>query len=245
MRPVPFEHPDWERAATLSGAKAATLVPYMRRLMGTDLTNPEGVDDWIKVLRELVDGSDVSSAADLVLPWFVESSRGKSLAEQAQVWGLVGEVELGALTDGNASSKREETLKAAAEVALERRGEGTGKMLNEHSAMIAALHQLPDWGRVFLLRLVLMGLRYIACPECGELLDIEWERRWLVGRGRVTQGLPNAQRSQVLQLIRETAIEHRAPALEAVEQLSGTVQCPSCSATNDCMAMIAHPRRAP
>lgn len=245
MRTVPFDATEWESARTLSGARASSLSPCIRRLAACSWRDPASVSDWVKITREIVDGPEVSVACELVLPWLVELCRGRPLVEQAQAWGLIGEVELGRLTGVSTGPTIESVIKAAAEVALEHPGGGQAKAQNEHGAMIAALPDLPEWGRMLVLRLVLIGQRYVSCPSCEELLDLEWDGHWRIG-GAPVEPLPlSAQRQGVVGVILSRANEHRAPALQAIEELSGTLRCPAYSASTDCMAMIARPQLAP
>jgi hypothetical protein len=245
MSMVSFDAAKWESATTLSGAKASDLLPYIQRLSVSDWSERSSASDRIKIAREIVDGPNVSAASELVLPWLVEVSRGRALVEQAQGWGLIGEVELGRLSGGDAGPTLETVLEGASEVALEHVGEGRARAQNEHAAMIAALPNLPDWGRMLLLRLVLIGQRYVACPACEELLDLEWEGHWQVGGQRVDPMPLSPQRQEVVNVIIGRATEHRAPALQAVGELSGAVKCPACGAKTDCMEMIAYPLSAP
>jgi hypothetical protein len=243
MKLVPFDSDDWESVRTLSGAKASSLVPALRRLASSDWTRPEAARDWVEVRQEIVDGSDVSAATEVVLPWIIELSRGRSSAELLQTWTVVGEVELGRLSGENETSTTEAVLKEAALMANEQAGRGMAKSQKEHGAMISALPELPEWGRMLVLRLVVLGQRYAACRACGELLDLEWDGHWHVGGQTVERKPLQPERQRVVELTQLRAGVHGAAALEAIEELAGVLRCPACGAENDCMALIAYPQQ--
>lgn len=245
MKLIPLDAKEWESVKTLSGANVSSLVPAFRRLAISDWSSAAAAQDWVDIRRAVVDGSDVSGAAELVLPWVVELSRGRAPAEQLQGWIAIGEVELGRLSaNGGATDEAIlAVLKEAAAVAKEQAGQGTARSQNEHGAMISTLAELPAWGRMLVLRLVVLGQRYTTCPACGELLDLEWDGRWLIGGQPVERRTLASDRQRVVELIRLQARAHRAPALEAIEELAGAIRCPTCGAENDCMALIAQPQQ--
>ena len=217
MKLTPFESSEWESRRTLSGAKASTLVSALRRLASSDWSSSVAVNDWLAIRQEAVDGAEVSDATKLIVPWIVELSRGRGFPDVLQAWASIGEFELARLIGGGAEAD-EAALAAAAELANEQAGRGTAKSQNEHDAMIGSLTELPDWGRLLVLRLVLLGHRYAHCPTCGELLDLEWNGRWLVDGHTVDPRPTPLDRRPVVDISKSRALAHHATALMAVEE---------------------------
>lgn len=245
MSPEPLDSLLWKSTSAFSGS-AAELVPVIRRIQkSNDWAKADAVaDDWAVLSREIVDGSDLSPAVRLVLPWVVELSRGRRPDELMQAWALIGEVEIGRLL-GKHEPSANPVLNDAAEVAGLAPGTGLTSMQNELAAAICLLPILPDWGRLVILRMVVLGQRYTSCPACGELLDVERKGTWRIGNEGVEPARASDERQRFLGIIREVAITHEAPALQAIDEVVGVVRCPRCNARNDALAILAHPLQVP
>lgn len=244
MNSEPLDSPLWAATNTFSG-RAIDLVPVVRRLESADWSKTDSSADWVFLTSELVDGFDVSPAVELVLPWILRLSEGRSPEQLEAIWLLIGDVEIARLASGHRMPAMEAVLDAAAGVACDVAGRGTGAWHRELSAAICVLPRLPPWARLMTLRLVVIGRRYAPCLSCGELIDVEWEDGWRVGDAEVEQKAVKPSRQEVLDVIEREAAVHEAAGLRAVKDLAGNVHCSACGAENDVIQLLAHPRDVP
>jgi hypothetical protein len=245
MTIVPLDSDAWKKTDTFSG-KASELVPAIRRVgESTDWSRGDSTaHDWALLSREIVDGSDLSPAVELVLPWVIELASGRRVDELMQAWLLIGEVEIGRLVGGHESGF-DAALNAAGKIAAANAGAGQSGAQNDTAAAICLLPKLPQWARLVVLRLIVLGQRYVICSSCGELLDVEWKGTWRIGDAPIEPARTSPGRQSVLETIKETAVAHNATGLEAVDELGGVVRCLKCGAKNDALAILAHPLELP
>lgn len=245
MTVVAFNSPIWDATGTFTGM-ARTLVPVLQRLQASqDWSKADATaSDWLALRQEVVEGVDVSPAATLVLPWIVKLAHGRSPAELVQPWLTLGELEIARLV-GRRQPAPGELLEEAAEVASGCRQRGLPSTQAELATAVCLLPRVPEWARLLLLRLVVLGQRFGTCPRCEELLDVVWDGSWRVGGCPVEPLAPGHDRRLVLAVIREEAELHGAESLKSIDGLSGVAQCAECHGQIDIVKVLATPHRAP
>lgn len=244
MKCEPFDSPLWSSTSAFSGP-ALALVPVLQRLQVGDWSRVDSSPDWVLLTGELVDGYDVSPAAELVLPCILQFSEGRSPGQLLLPWTLIGDVEIARLAGGRVIGTMDTILEAAASLACGLQGRGSAPAQHEMAAAICVLPRLRPWARLMTLRLVVIGKRYAECLACQELIDVEWDGAWRVGDTEVERRTIPPSRRDVLDEIKREADAQGATALTAVQELAGVARCPACGVANDVIALLAHPIEVP